>query len=104
MITVGKLISMLKFPPDFEFGYNDSDRDYDAMFPHFMGGMSKEFADIILGCPYINFIDFRDGFIELEGKMVYDQVIARGISKNDISTYPITDFNSLYPNILDSPE
>lgn len=126
MITVGKLISMLKFPPDFEFVYNDSDKDYDNMFPHFLDGMTQEFADIILECPYINLIDFRDGIIELEGKMIYDEVIARGILKNKISTDPIidfdtlyrrfdskypdtrgdvtTDFNSTYPNILDSPE
>lgn len=120
MITVGKLISMLKFPPDFEFVYNDSDKEYDVMFPHFLDGMTKEFKDIILECPYINLIDFRDAIIELEGKMIYDELIARGLIKdtdpnmiylqargmlkNAISTDPIIDFNSLYPNILDSPE
>lgn len=102
-MTVNELFKMLKFPPDFEFVYNDSDREYDEMFPHFMAGMSQEFAYIILDCE-IDLIDFCNSIIELDGRMVYDKFLAYRMLKESICTDPIIDFNSLYPNILDSPE
>ena len=102
MFTVGKLLDTIKFPPDFEFIYTDSDREYDEMFPHFISGMSDEFYnEIIKDCP-ISIVDFKCLIIELDGRMVYDAVLAYRKLKNDLVETP--DFNSLYPNILDSPE
>lgn len=111
MITVGMLLDMIKFPPDFEIIYTDSDREYDEMFPHFISGMSEEFyEDIIKECP-IGVVDFRALVIELDGRMVYDAVIAYRKAKEHIRKLleetrgDVTiDFKSLYPNILDSPE
>lgn len=102
-MTVNDLFNMLKFPPDFEFVYTGSDRDYDNMFPHFVSGMSDEFYDVISDCS-IDLIDFINSIIEIDGKMVYDKLLAYRMLKESICTDPIIDFNSLYPNILDSPE
>ena len=103
MMTVGELLSILAYPPDFEFVYTGSDRDYDNMFPHFVSGMSEEFYAVIMDCT-IDLIDCVNSIIELDGKMVYDELLAYRMMKNAICTDPIIDFNSLYPNILDSPE
>lgn len=109
MITVSMLFDMLKFPPEFEFRYAESDMEYDEMFPHFVSGMTEEFyEDIIMECPIV-VVDFRALVIELDGRMVHDAVMAYRKMKEDIKELLkrgdiTTDFNSLYPNILDSPE
>lgn len=119
-MLVGELFEYFPDICETEFEYHGEPYD---MLPLCIEGMSSNFYQAVLDSD-IKLIDFvnipvkividyhevMDNYrriVEIENGLISGDVtteLANKIVENAISTDPIIDFNSLYPNILDSPE